>query len=157
MPNGTTLFNWHPQARSWRYTLGLGIIVSAGVVCWCTRRSGDGWPCLISLLFALAGSGLLIEQESRVDENSHTLCREGRLFGRFRLWLRCRPLSEFSAIRVRTYRDSDGNDNVFVELLQHSGQPLAVRYFYGAACSEARGIAQSLARATGLPLDERQD
>jgi hypothetical protein len=127
------------------------------VISWLARRSGDEWPSLVSLIFALAASGLLIEHESRVETKSLTLCREARLFGCFRLWLRRRPLTEFCAVRLRGYRDPDGNDNRFVELVRRSGEPLAVKYFYGAGCSEERGVASSLARDAGLPFDQDQD
>ena len=140
--------------KNWRYTLGLGILVSA-IVCWWLTRGGGDWSLRIfSLIFALLALGLFVEQETRVDTITRTLCREGRLFGHFRVWLRRRSLSEFNAVEVRTCKDADGQATVFVELLRPSGRPIAVQYLYGQATSEARSIARRLAEATGLPVHE---
>lgn len=157
MSSSTTLFDWHPQTKGWRYTLGLGILAST-IVCWWLTRGGGNWPLRIfSLIFALLALGFLIEQKTHVDTVTRTVCFEGRLFGHFRIWLRRRPLSEFNQVVVRRYKDGDGQVTFFVELLRPSGRSLVVQYLYGQAIGEARSIARSLAEATGLPLREEID
>ena len=145
---------WNPQERCWRYTIALGIVVSA-IICWWVTRDGGDWALRIaSLIFGIAALGLLTEQETHVHAETRTLSREGRLFGRFPIWRRRWPLGDFTAVAVRRYQDSDGQVTVYVELVRPSGRSLAVRYFYGQACSEARSTAQALARATGLQMHE---
>ena len=145
---------WHPQERSWRYTIALGIVVSAMVCWWVTRGGGDWALRILSLVFAIAALGLLTEQETHVHAGTRTLSREGRLFGRFLIWRCHRPLGDFTGVAVRHYEDSDGQVTFYVELVRPSGRSLAVRYFYGRACSEARSAAENLARATGLQMHE---
>jgi hypothetical protein len=151
---GMTTYLWHPQERGWRYTVALGIIVSAMLCWWITRRGGDWALRIVSLMLAIAALGLLTEQETYVDTETRTLRREGRLFGQVPVWRWRRPLSDFSGVSVRRYEDSDGQLAVYVELTRLSGRALAVRYFYGQACSEARSAARELARATGLQMRE---
>lgn len=145
---------WHTQERNWRYAIALGIILAAGFCWWATGGGGDWALRIVSLLFAIAALGLLTEQETSLDAETRTVWREGRLFGRLRLWRRRHPIGEFSAVSVRRYEDPDGQITVFVELTRPSGGALAVRYFYGQACSEAHSTAVNLAQATGLRINE---
>jgi len=157
MPRAPMTYLWHPQERGWRYTVAFGIVASAGFCWWVTRGGGD-WPLrVVSLIFAIAALGLLTEQETYVDTATRTLWREGRLFGRFRVWRRRWSIGEFRAVSVKRCEDSDGQVTVYVELARPSGRPLAVRYFYGRACSEARRTARDLAHATGLQINEEVD
>ena len=152
---GTKHFSWHSQqSRSFRYVFGIGAFVTASILCWFTYRSRDWFPFFIGLLFVITVPGLLVELDTYVDTDAKTLCREARLFGSVRLWKHCRSLTDFRAIRLKMYRDDDGNNNTLVELLRHSGRPVAVKCFYGAECSEAPAVADTLARTTGIPLDE---
>lgn len=154
MPRPPIRFLWHPQQRSWRYTIALGIVISATICWWVTRGGGDWALRIVSLIFAIVALGLLTEQETCVRAETRTLSREGRLFGRFLIWRRCRPLGDFTGVVVRRYEDSDRQVTLFVELVRPSGRSVAVRYFYGRACSEARTTAEALARATGLQMHE---
>jgi hypothetical protein len=66
-------------------------------------------------------------------------------------------MSEFRAIAIRRYVDSDNQITIFVELIRVSGRRLRVRYFFGPAIEEARSSAENLARETGLRIDEEED
>ena len=155
-----TSFTWHPRQVRWRYAFAAASVALAAFVWLATRSEPELGPRFLAAFFALGAVALLIEQDTRVDSDAGNIVREGRLFGRFRVWLWCHPLSEFSGVAMRRHFDPEGQDTVFVGLRRQSGRFMAVRYFYAGTnqpSGEAERSAQELAEITGLKLHEDVD
>jgi hypothetical protein len=153
-----TICNWHPQQKRRRYVFAAGALALTVVVWLATRSDREFWPRLIASLFALVAFGVLIEQDTRLDADARTVVREGRLFGRCRVWLWRNSLSDFTGVAIRRQPDSDGGcDTVFVGLQQRNGRLMALSYFFvgiGQPSVEAERAAQNLVDMTGLQLHE---
>src|SRR4051812_43340372 len=122
-----TSYTWHPQQTKGRYAFAAAAVALAAFVWLTTRNEPEVWPRVLASFFALVAVALLIEQDTRVDADAYTVVREGRLFGRFRVWLWRHPLSEFTAVAMRRQSDPEGCDTVFVGLRRRSGRLMAVR------------------------------
>jgi hypothetical protein len=157
--NRAISYPWHPP-KTRQYLFAVFAAICSVASWWLSRAERSLPPLLISIAFLLATVALLIEQHTEIDTHSHTVRSEGRLFGRFRIWLTRRPIAEFTAVgfqRARGSLDSPG-DTVFVGRRRHDGGFVAVRYFSvasGQLCYAADEEARSLAQSTGLPLDEQ--
>ena len=152
-----TSYTWHPQATRGRYAFAAGAVALAVCVWLVTRSEPELWPRVIASIFALVSVFLTIEQDTRIDAAARIVLREGRLFGRFRVWHWSHQLSEFTGVAKRRQSDPEGCDTVFVGLKRRNGRLMAVRYFYagtGQPSVEAERVARSLADATGLQLSE---
>ncbi len=150
-------YAWHPQRKRWRYALALFLATLAALVFLAPRTAPEFWPRFIAFWFSFVSIALFIEQETRIDKNKLVLIREGRLFGRFRVWLRQYPLSEFTQVAMERVFDPEGPDNVLIGLRRGNGRLMAISYFLvdrNKMSVEAERFAQSLAETTGLPLDE---
>jgi len=150
-------YPWHPQQTRGRYAFAFAAVALALGVWLAALREPELWPRILTAIFALVAVGLLIEQDTRIDTDAHTVVREGRLFGRFRVWIWRHPLSEFTGVAMRRHSDPEGSDTVFVGLRRRGGRLMAVRYFYagvGQPSVEAERVARSLADTTGLPLHD---
>ena len=126
---------------------------------WFMSQSEPSWELYFFLSFyVFVALVLFVEQYTHIDANAGTVTREGRLFGRFRLWFRQHPLKEFTAVSTKRETDPGSqSDPVFVCLRRNSGQLIRIQYFSASAkqpCIEAERAAQSLAKTTGLPLIE---
>ena len=157
MAQAITSYTWHPERKRWRYSFAATAVLLAGFVWMTTHNEPDVVPCVLASFFTLIAVALLIEKDTRVDSDTRTIIREGRLFGRFRVWLWRHHLSEFTGVATIRHIDPDGTDTLFVGLRRRSGRHLAIRYFYagkGRASVEAELIARSLSEITGLPLHE---
>lgn len=147
-------YTWHPRQSRWRYPVTVGAVAVLAVVAWLATRGESGvWPRVLAPFMALVTVGLLIEQDTRIDSEAGMVVREGRLFGRCRVWLRRHRLSEFTRVDIERQGHQDGSDTLFVGLRRPSGQLMTVCYFCVATdhrSIEAEGVARSLAEATGL-------
>lgn len=152
-------FPWHQETKGWRYTIGGGAISVAILVWWFagSRDVEELWALRIGFsLFALVCFGFLVEQVTEVDAQSRKVIREGRLFGILPVYLSRRDVNEFTAVAVKSYRDSDNNEYVYLELLRPRGflrMPFVVRYVQSR--SEGVAVGRALASATGLPLQDQ--
>ena len=157
MSSTTTSYTWHPPQKRWRYAFAV-VAVTLAVFVWLTTRADpELWPRSLASFFALVAVVLLIEQNTHVDADARTVVREGRLFGRFRVWLWRHHLSEFTGIAMKRQSDAEGGATVFVGFRRRSGRLLAVRYFHadlGQSSVEAERVARHLAETTGLRLHE---
>ena len=151
-------YTWHPQRKKWRYGFAVLAVALAVIVWLATRAEPEIWPPrLLASFFALVAVALLIEQDTHVDADSRAIIREGRLFGRFRVWRWRHHFSEFTEVAMSRTKDPEGGDMVLVGLRRQSGRLMAVRYFYtgtGEPNVEAERVARSLAEATGLHLND---
>ena len=121
MSTTATSYTWHPKQKKWRYTFAVVTATLAVAVCLTTRAESEVWLWLLASFFALAALLLLIEQDTHVDAAAATLVGEGRLFGRFRVWLWRHPLSKFTGVAMRRRIDPEGCDTLFVGLRQRNG------------------------------------
>ena len=131
------------------------VFVASAAGIWVVFR--DWRSGLFGLIFALVGFCMLTEEYTQIDADTRKLTQETRLFGRYRLWLRCYHLSEFTLVVLqRTYDKEVGSDSVCVGLQRRSGGFFQIRYFpyavRGQPCVEAEKFAHSLAELTGLRL-----
>ena len=153
-----TTYRWHPHSAKHRYAFAAVCAVLVPLVWLTTRSEPAWWPRGLASLFGLLAGLSLIEQETRIDPDARAIVREGRLFGRYRVWLRHHPLSEFASVVVSRTSANDG-DTLFVGLRRHHGRHLWVRYFsavQGQPCREAEQVARQLAAVTGLELIESE-
>jgi len=153
-----TNYSWYPQKTKWRYALAVSAVGLGVFVFLMTHTEPEFGPRILASFFALVAVFLFIEQDTHIDSNGLTIVREGRLFGRFRVWLWRHQLSEFTSVTMRRQIDPEGCcDIVFVGLRRRNGRLLAVSYFSAGSNQpsvEAERVARSLAETTGLPLDE---
>jgi len=165
----TVKLSWSDVQPSFRYIMGTAFLAGAAMI-WALSRD---WlfVFVVAPIFALLGLGSLPEGYVLVDADTRTVTREFRLFG-CRFWLRCRPLSEFTAVvmerkygkryiisNIVSVGDDNDDDSVCVCLQWPNGRLMRIRYFSfvrpGQRCVEAEKLAQSLAELTGLPLPRR--
>jgi hypothetical protein len=161
MSDTTISYSWHPYPRLWTYAMGIFACTLGALVLWLTSHQKFGVPSVLGYVFVVLGFFTCVEQQTRIDTESHRVYREGRLFGWLRLWFTRRPLGDFTAVtlrRVQHYDDAaGGNDSVFVGLKRQTGRVMEVCYFTvanGYPCERAHSEAQGLAQMLGLPLDE---
>lgn len=156
MSQRNTAYAWHPQhKKKLRYALSVVAVAMAAFVWLGTRAEQELTPRALASLFVIAAIFSLIEQDTHVDPESRTIVREGRLFGRLRVWRWRHALSDFSRVAISRQSNSEGPDTVFVGLRRRNGRLMAVRYFEagtGHRSVEAEQVARSLAEATGLQL-----
>ena len=150
-------YNWHPPGIDQYFMVvaatGFGVIFLAlGLYQHAISASTFG------VVFLLVGFFCFVEQHTSIDTESRMVSREGCLFGRFRLWLRRRPLSDFVAVRCRRYPHPGENDTVFIGLRPRTGRVMELRYYsvaHGSLPFQALSEASWLAEITGLPLDKK--
>ena len=154
MPGQILRLNWHPPGFKPR--LVATVIGLTGAGCLMAGLWQAILPLLIfGLLFLAAAGFFLVQQETIVDGEARQLVLEGRRFGRFCLWRRRYPLSEFAAVTCRRVIRAGEAETIFVGLRRITGRIMEVGYFNrGADYSQARSLADRLVEATGLPVEE---
>jgi hypothetical protein len=159
MPDTTISYNWHPLPRVYLYLFGAFFIGLGILAIWLLAVANESsrWPTIIGYLFLVCGFFMFVDQQTRIDTESHQVFREGRLFGWLRLWFTRRSLGDFTAVTCRRVKQYRENDSIFVGLRRQNGQVMELCYFTvanGYPCEQARREAQTLAQKIGLPLNE---
>ena len=156
-PHSTNIFDWHPH-RIKRCAFISFALALGGVVWWtATLRETHWYPRVLTMLSAMFGLFLLVEQAARIDSAAGTVTREGRLFGRYLVWRRRNRISDFTGIGLKRHHDPDNGDTIFVGLRRPSGRLVAIQCFFVSrnhACHEAERAALLLAAATRLPMHQ---
>jgi len=109
-------------------------------------------------LFLLAGFSFCIKAETCIDPNTRQVVREGRLFGKYRIWRRVYPFAAFKTVAFRLYESTGENGTVRIGLRRQNGRIMEVCYFNVGpgpnSGRELRSDALNLSRAIGLPVEE---
>lgn len=149
--------NWHPPEVDQSFMAVAGGGLGVGFLLLAVVQHSIVASC-IGAVGLLLGFSMSIKTGTRIDPRLRVVYREGYLLGRFRLWLKQRPFSEFIAVRYRRVRSGD-EDTIFIGLRRQNGRTLEVRYYNLApsgAGGQARDEARWLANVIGLPLDENE-
>ena len=158
MPDTIISYNWQRIPRAYLYLAGLLFIGLGALAIWApAAHKSSRWPAIIGYAFLICGFFLFIDQQTRIDTESHLVTREGRLFGWLRLWFTRRSLGDFTAVTCHRVEHVRDNDSVFIGLRRRTGRVMELCYFTvasGHPCEQARKEAQHLAQRLGLPLDE---
>ena len=155
-PHTTNIFDWHPH-RIRRCAFICFALALAGVVWWATLQETHWYPRVLTVLCAMIGLFLLVQQDARIDSAAGTVTREGRLFGRYLVWRVRNRLCEFTGIGLERHYDPDTGDTIFVGLRRPSGRLVALQYFFvsrNRSCHDAERAALLLAAATRLPMHQ---
>lgn len=157
LQDATIVYNWRQYPRVYQYALGLFICALGAVsLLVASRHVSSPWS-IFGYVFLVVGFFALVEQQTRIDTESHKVSREGRLFGWLRLWFTRHPLGDFTAVTCRRFEQAQENDTIFIGLRRQSGRVMEVRQFTvanGYPCESAHREAEALARRLGLPLDD---
>jgi hypothetical protein len=159
MPDTTISYNWQRLPRVYLYFFGAFFIGLGVLAVWVPAAAHESshWPTIIGYVFLICGFFMFVDQQTRIDTQSHLVFREGRLFGYLRLWFTRRSLGDFTAVTCRRVEHIRSNDSVFIGLRRQTGRVMELCYFTvatGYPCEQARREAQLLAQRLGLPLDE---
>lgn len=151
-------YNWHKYPRLYLYLIGIFFSGLGSLSLYAGFRHASGPWFIFGCLFLICGFFMFVEQQTRIDTESHLIFREGRLFGWLRLWFIRHSLGDFSAVTCRRFEHIRDNDSIFIGLRRQTGQVMEIFYFTvanGHPCEQARKEAQTLAQRLGLPLDEQ--
>ena len=158
MPDTIISYNWQRLPRVYVYLVGALFVVFGSFVLWVPGTSASSyWPTIIGYAFLICGFFTFVDQQTRIDTQSHLVFREGRLFGSVRLWFTRRSLGDFTAVTCHRFEHIRSNDSIFIGLKRQTGRVMELCYFTvasGHPCEQARREAQHLAQRLGLPLDE---
>ena len=157
MSNTTISYSWHPYRRLYVYAMGIFANALGMLSLWVASRHASGPWTIFGYMFLACGFFMFVEQQTRINTESHLVFREGRLFGWLRLWFTRRSLADFTAVTCRRVEHVRDNVSIFVGLRRQTGKVMEICYFTvanGYPCEQARREAQDLAERLGLPLDE---
>ena len=158
MPDTTISYSWQRLPRVYLYLVGAFFVAFGAFALWVPANHSSGpWPTIFGYAFLICGCFMFIEQQTRIDTESHLVYREGRLFGWLRLWFKRRSLGDFTAVTCRRFEHIRSNDSIFIGLRRQTGHVMEITCFTvasGHPCERASKEAETLAHKLGLPLDE---
>lgn len=148
-------YDWHPPGIN-QYLFGfIAIACGAGSILASIHESSRTL-LIIGILFLFCAFFCFVKQETRIDTELRLVIREGRLFGRFRVWFTRYPFDAFAGVTCRRFERVRDNDTVYVGLRRKKGRIMELRYFNvasGYPDEQAKREAQNVAENIGLPLD----
>jgi hypothetical protein len=159
--NKAPVYKWH-STKGKIVCLGGLACLAVSIICLFIikdNESGGKWMLRIfGIIFGLGGTGLFLPVQTIVDTSNRSVRRELLFFGRWVLFSRSLPFSDFQTVAIHRTADPDQCwDTYFVSLRRLSGRKLWIRYWnirHGSSCNEATELAECLSRDMGLPIDE---